>query len=179
MKTIGILSGVLVLALMVAVLPADEQPADPLTVRIVPMRYHEDGERQITLYMPGHHFYAVVTNVSDKPVRLWRQWCSWGNENLSFQVTDQQGRTTSATRRPRAYGKNYPDWTTVPPGGHMVCEVTFDPDVWENPPLPEKHKSHKVKLKAVYRITGDDQATQHGVWTGEVSSPELDYTIYR
>lgn len=58
---------------------AIEPQAPPLlAVRIVSTKHHEKIGRTIELYQPSQHFDVVVTNVSDRPVRLWREWCRWG-----------------------------------------------------------------------------------------------------
>ena len=157
---------------------AKESPKPPLAVRIVPMTFQGKGERTITLWQPSHHFYVVLTNVSDKPIRLWKEWCSWGYFCLSFEVKDETDKVTAVMKSPRPWSKNYPDWTIIPPGDHMVFEVTFGSD-WDKPVLPEKGKSMQVKMRAIYEIRPDDDTKKAEVWTGRITSPEETYTIYR
>jgi hypothetical protein len=154
-------------------------PAPRVEVRIVPTKIGEKIGRAIELWRPEQHFYVVVTNVSDEPVRLWREWCSWGYFNLSFVVTDGAGEEVRVTKRPRGWDKNFPDDSIVPPGGHAVFEVSFDESVWQDAPLPEAGKSRAVRMRAVYEVKEDDESVKHGVWTGSVSSPDETYTIYR
>ena len=54
---------------------------------------------------------------------------------------------------PKSWRKNYPD-CAVPPGDHMVFEVSFDTGTWDKPPLPEKGKSREVKMSADLRDSG-------------------------
>src|SRR5947208_270066 len=79
----------------VLVKPSDNRAAAPaevaaLTVRIVPTDFDETG-RVIEMNRPSQHFYVVATNVSGQSIRLWREWCSWGYYNLTFQVTGREG----------------------------------------------------------------------------------------
>jgi len=97
---------------------------------------------------------------------------------LSFQITDENGKAM-LVKRVRRYGKNYPDWTIVPVGNHMVVEVSFSPKVWNLSPLPEKDTSRKLRMNAIFEIPEDKHTREHNVWTGKVSSPEHSYTIYR
>lgn len=170
-----------VLLALLAVIGRAGEPQAPATlaVRIVPSRYHETGGRAIELYQPSQHFDVVVTNVSDRPVRLWREWCSWGYFSLSFVVTGEDGKSVTVSKKPRGWDKNYPDATILPPGDHMVFEVTFDDAIWQNSPLPERGRSRAVKLKAEYAVGGDKDAEKLGVWTGRQSSPEEPFTIWR
>ena len=163
---------------------AEEKVADALAVRIVPERTWENGKRIIET-QPEAHFHVIITNLSDKPVRLWRDWCSWGEQTLSFEVTDENGNAIVVKRSARSYRKNYPDLDLIPPGDHKVCEVSFgqttDPtsDYGTNAPLPEKGKTREVKMKAVFKIPEDEMAKEKKVWTGKVCSPEETYTIHR
>jgi len=157
---------------------AEEKPAEALSVRIVPTNFRETVGRSITLWQPTQHFHVIITNSSDKPLRLWKEWCSWGYYNLYFEATDKDGKKSHVKKMPRGWTKNFPDWITVFPGDHKVFEVTFDA-TWRGAPVPPKGKSHKINLKAVFEIGEDKDTKQNQVWTGKVSSPELPYTIYR
>ena len=160
---------------------SDERVADPISVRIVPTSFSKEGARTITLWQPTQHFHVVVTNTSDKPVRLWREWCSWGYYNLSFLVTGEDGKPIVVKKAWRGWKKNAPDSTTLPPGDHMVFEVSFDPKIWplaSSELLPEEGKSREVKMKAVFEIVKDNETQKQDVWTGSVSSPEETYVIY-
>lgn len=158
---------------------APASPPAPLAVRIVPTRNTEQLGPAFELYLPEQHFHVVISNASGGPIRLWREWCSWGYFNLAFVVTDEGGRAVTVKKANRSWRKNYPDAMIVPPGGHMVLEVTFDPATWPDAPLPERHRSKAVRMRAVYTSRPDKDATEHGVWTGEVSSGEESYTIWR
>jgi hypothetical protein len=179
MKKICIIACCLVALLTLGAKSEEKKPVDQLSVRIVPTRSSEKGGATITLWQPTQHFHVVITNMSDKPLRLWRDWCSWGEQMLSFQITDENGKVTHVKRVPCEYLKNYPAWTTIPVGNHMVLEVSFDPQKWISAPLPEKGKSREVKMKAVFEIPKDKDTKEHKVWTGKVSSPKHAYTIYR
>ena len=139
---------------------------EALVLRIVPSHFHERTRRAIVLYGSSQHFDVVITNVSDQPVRLWREWCSWGYFSLSFVATDEDGKSVAASKKLRGWDKNYPDATIVPPGDHMVFEVTFEDAIWQNSPLPERGRSRTVKLRAEYEVKGDEKAEKLAVWTG-------------
>ena len=180
MKRISIAICCLIAILAFAANPvAEERRTDSLSVRIVPTSFRERGGRTIVLSNPSDHFHIIITNTSDKPVRLWRDWCSWGEQTLSFQITDENGKAFLVKRLPREYTKSYPDWSTVPPGDHMVLEMSFNPKAWNPSPLPAEGKSREVKMKAVFEIPEDEDTKKHNVWTGKAESPEQTYTIYR
>lgn len=161
------------------VLSEEQKPQPDLSVRIVSLdRWSGEGPRIITLSQPSQHFHVVVTNVSAQPIRLWREWCSWGYYMLSFRVTDETGKTIDVKKAPRAWKKNYPDWTLIQPGDHMVYEVSFDEETWPNT-VPAKGKTQQVKMSAVIEVKPDVDSEKEKVWTGTVSSPEQAYTIAR
>ena len=149
-----------------------------LAVRIVPTQYQERGGGLILLTRPSEHFHVVVTNVSGGPIRLWREWCSWGYYNLTFLVTVGADAPVVVKKQGRAWFGNWPDPETIPPGGHHVRDVTFDTVTWMDPPLPVAGGGRTVRMKAVFEIP-TEAAKQHGVWTAKVSSPEEPYELRR
>ncbi|MBI5724683.1 MAG: hypothetical protein HZA50_12040 [Planctomycetes bacterium] len=153
-------------------------PLSPLSVRIVPGRFHLNGEAE--LYGGTKHFHVVITNTGTKPINLWREWCSWGYFNLSFEIIDENGTKTTVSKVDRDWSKNFPDFDTLPPGNHIIFEVDFLGDkIWKNPPLLPQGKTTKLKMKAVYSSHKSADAEKNLIWTGTVCSPEETYTIYR
>jgi hypothetical protein len=169
----------LLMALAARPVTAEEDSAMSLAVRIVPTRYTEPGGRVITLFDPADHFSVVLTNVGRDPLRLWRESCSWGYFNLTFEATDEQGTRVTVAKTPRDWNKNFPDWTILAPGDHMVIEVTFDRSTWRDAPLPEPGQQRTVSLRAIYEIPEDDETKSNNLWTGRVASPETTYTLFR
>jgi hypothetical protein len=158
---------------------AEGNGSDPITVRIVPTRWSEKGERMILLSPATQDFHVVLTNVAKEPVRLWREWCSWGYFTLRFEMTEQNGKKVSITKQPIGWNKNYPDWTVIPPGEHMVFAVKFDASTWQNVPLLEAENPQIIRLKAIFEIPEEVEAKERKIWTGRVASPEDTYTFYR
>ena len=151
----------------------------PLTLRIVPTSFTGTGTRGITLIDPSQHFSVVLTNVGKNRIRLWREWCSWGYFNLSFEAQDENGTQVMVTKKPREWEKNYPDLMVIPPGDHMVFEVTFDPAIWQNSPRPEPGQQRIVSLRAVYQSADSKESKAKKVWSGKVVSPKNTYTLFR
>jgi hypothetical protein len=179
MKRIFIALSLLLIVVAAQASRPKRDSVDSLAVRIVPSGYTDMGTRSITLIDPSQHFAIVLTNIGSHPIRLWRNWCSWGYFNLSFKVQDQEGRTFVVKRKQRPWNKNYPDWMIIPPGDHMVIKVAFGSSKWQNSPLPKPGLQRVVKLQAVYESAESKEAKKHGVWCGKVSSPENTYTIFR
>jgi hypothetical protein len=94
-------------------------------------------------------------------------------------MTDESGKKVIITKKPRGWDKNYPDWTIIPPGEHMVFDVKFDESTWQNAPLLEAGKPRTIRLKAIFEIPEEVEAKERNIWTGRVSSPEYAYTFYR
>ena len=108
----------------------DEQPR-LLSVRIVPTSYGENSGRIIRC----SRFYVVITNISDKPLRLWNTTCPWGYRGLSFRVTDESGKMSVVERKVQAWRKTpSPEVSNniIPSGDHMIYEISFTGGQWEN-----------------------------------------------
>ena len=171
MKRIGILACWVLVALNARVMAEADKMVDSLSVRIVACGVG-DGQ-------PEHAFHVLVTNRSDQPVRLWREWCSWGYFSLSLVMTDESGRVTVVRKLQRGWDKNFPSWVAIAPGDHMLWRVSLDPTIWSQSPVPATGKFLQIKMKVVFEIYQDDESKEFNVWTGKVESPEGSYTLYR
>jgi hypothetical protein len=68
---------------------------------------------------------------------------------------------------------------TIPPGDHLVIEVTFDPDIWQSSPLPAPGRQRTISLRAVYESGATKEAKANQVWSGKAVSPTSTYTLIR
>jgi len=159
--------------------PTQDDSNATLGVRIVPTSFTDKGTRNITLIDSSQHFSVVLTNIGKDTIRLWRESCSWGYFNLSFEVQYPGGKQVLVTRKQRVWEKNYPDWMIIPPGDHLVIEVTFDPNIWQNSPLPAPGQQQTVSLRAVYESADSKEAKANKVWSGRAVSPANTYTLFR
>jgi len=138
-----------------------------------------DGERAVTDYGHDAHFHVVIANVSNKPQRIWQEWCSWGYFGLRFEFTDEKGKKWFAEKKPRDWIKNYPDWWTLAPYESLVLNVYFgDSEIWQGFPFPER-MSQIVTMRAILEFKADDDSRKLNIWTGRVASKEEKFTFYR
>lgn len=126
-------------------------------------------------------FHVVLTNRSNQPLKLWKEWNSWGYYCLSFEIQDPQGRATNVAKGGMAWGRNFPDDIVLPPGESWVWDVQWDDKVWNNLPKPSdagKGGNH-VKMRAVFEIKPDEESKEHGVWTGKIHSEWQNFNLWR
>jgi hypothetical protein len=139
---------------------------------------NHQGERALK-YFSREPFHVIITNSSDTPKRIWQEWCSWGYFALSLELTDENGKTWTATKRTRAWSKNYPDYWTLGPQESLVLDVAFfDSDTWEGfsrPSVP----SQKLKMRAIFEVRPDRFSQEHSVWTGRAVSKTDEYVFYK
>lgn len=140
----------------------------PLEVSIAVSEYHRG--RFFRYNNRNEPFHVVVRNVSDKPVRVWESWNSWGYDRLTFEVTDSAGKTTIAERAPCNFTRNFPSALTIEPGESYVLRVKFeDKTLWQGFPRPTEGTA-EVTIRAVFAIEESDESKEHNVWTGKVVS---------
>jgi len=84
-----------------------------------------NGERRVEYRDQTTHFDVIVSNTSDKPERIWREWCSWGYFGLSFEFTDEHGKRWVAKKKEQVWTKNFPDWWTLDPHESFAIDVDF------------------------------------------------------
>lgn len=156
--------------------------------------FAQDEALSVTIAVPKHHnhrslnttdhIHVLITNKSDEAIRLWSDKYSWGYFNLSFELIDEGGMIVGAiSKKPRGWGKNFPDWLQIGPGESYVLNVDFFSEqgrnIWSNVPQPRGGaKPHLVKLRAVYEIQPDAQSAKHDVWTGKIKSAVETYAIW-
>jgi len=109
--------------------------------------------RVIHVGSPAPAFDAVLTNTSDHPLVLWKEWCSFGYFNLSFQVTRADGEVFILRRLVGSWYGNFPDPQTVAPGQPFAWPVVLDanwgtfPKNWQD--------GESVTIRAIYENERD------------------------
>jgi len=137
-----------------------------------------NGERRVEYRDQATHFHVIISNTSDQPQRIWREWCSWGYSGLSFEFTDEHGKKWVAKKKAQDWTRNFPDWWTLDSHESFVMDVYFaDTNTWKGFPLPE-NGSQIVMMQAVLEFKPGDEARQHDVWTGRVASVAEKVTFY-
>jgi len=130
-------------------------------------------ERDVVAFDRTSHFPVILTNNSDKPQRIITDWNSWGEQTLSFELTDKAGKTSVAHRVAVDYTKNTPHWWILQPRESMVLDVYFaDPYRWTGFPDPAHYgDSETVTLRAVFEYhLAQEKLRTNGEWTGRVTS---------
>ena len=124
----------------------------------------------------GGSFPVVVTNTSDKPVKVWREWCSWGYYNLSLRL-EIGDKDVELVKPPRGWGKNYPDAAELAPGESMVWAVVLDEKSWKDFATLKDQVGRRVRLKVRYHVGPDEDSAKLGVWTGTLQTPNQEYVV--
>lgn len=157
---------------------ADESAPDGGADVSVAISAARDEANKLTIDRSGV-FSVVLTNHTDKPLRIWSERCQWGYGTISFRVSPDGKQFTNMLMRPRAAS----DWENLPPDVvHIAPKSTF---TWEIAPssiwgerewqgVPEPNTGKPVSLTAVFEIRPSDAAKQQGIWTGRVSSAPLE-----
>jgi hypothetical protein len=152
---------------------AAEDPS--LKVSIAVPYFH--GKRSVG--MPGSHFHVIITNASQTRQKIWSEGCQGGWDILSFELTDDTGRRMwKATKEPKAWLSNYPEFLELEPGDSLVLNVEYGKSaVWKGFPRlknPYGPDSKGFTMRAVLEAKPNRLAEELGVWTGRaVSKPDL------
>jgi len=164
---------------MIAVLsgrcPAAEAKAEekslPISIALA-IPAGRQGEKEVDYSAGPTVIHVVVTNVSDKPLRLWQDWCSWGYGALTFVFGGEDGRTwTGRPEQLMVFCRNYADWWNLAPHESIVMCANLDDAInWAAFPRPVSGSEETVTLKAVLKYKPDKESWRHNVWTGSVES---------
>jgi len=161
--------------------PACSAPAvaasAPLGVSLAPYHASESSPPLIALADGSPQLTVVLTNRGEQTLRLWKDGCSWGYQNLSFELTDAAGRSIKVTRAERGFEKNVPTWNDLRSGGDLSMDVTLSAPEWRNLPALKHGERQAVRIRAVYRSEPGFDATTHHVWIGVAYSPARDVIL--
>ena len=148
-------------------------PTLSVSIAILPLSEAGSVEVPKRVLHHGHdtHFHVVVSNVSDKPQRIWDEQWSEGYSALSFEVTDNSGKTWVIKKKERSWTENAFSIWTLEPHESLVLDVNFtDSNTWEDFP-----HSQTVTMRAIFDVMTDGQSKEYAVWTGRVLSKSDKY----
>ena len=98
---------------------------------------------------------------------------------MSFEVTDEHGKTWKVRKGAHAWTRNFPDYWTIDPRESLVLDVSYSSDVWEEGFPHSTEEPRTFTMRAVFEIEPDEEAKKASVWTGRVVSKVGTYTLYR
>jgi hypothetical protein len=137
-----------------------------------------DDDRVLLLHEKAAHFHVILSNVSDKPQRVWEEWCSWGYYAFTFEIKDEAGKSWIVKKKPIETTYDHADWWTLAPGEHVAFDVFFtDSKVWDGFPHPV-NDSQTVFVRAIFEVKPDTFSEKHGAWTGRVVSDTKKLRFY-
>jgi len=150
----------------------------------------DSGKENKVIYI-HYPFSVVLTNLTDHDLTLWKEWCSWGYFNLSFELTGKDGKVVKVSKAGRGWTRNGPAPYVVAPGKPFVLNVTFKSQDWEG----TENLNGPMTLKAIYKnsneafsgkkpnpqnqIQDDMQKLIHSAWVGQVESEPMQVTMVR
>jgi len=159
-------------ALVFALVAIPVRAAD-WSIDVVPESSGKGGQF-INLHVP---FYVVLTNTTDHDLMVWKEWCSWGYFNLSFEFTDKDGKGIHVQKTGREWEKNFPDPFVVGAGKHYVLAVTLKAEDWEG----TENLDGPMIMKAIYKNPKPNKSSEfiESAWAGQVESEPIQVTIER
>jgi hypothetical protein len=149
-------------------------PRVPLEASLAPYHASEGTPAIIDLGTRSPQLTFVLTNKGEYTLRLWKDSCSWGYRNLSFELIDASGRRSTVTRAERGWEKNFPAWNDLPSGGSLSTDVTLSRTEWRGLPALKHGERRAIRIRAVYRSEPGFDAKTHHVWVGAAHSRDLD-----
>ena len=148
----------------------------PLDVSLAPHRASDSSPPVVALAAESPQLTVVLTNKDPHTLRLWKDSCSWGYRNLSFELIEA-GRRITVTRAERGFEKNVPAWDDLPSGGSLSTDVTLSAVEWRGLPVLKHGEQRMVRIRAIYQSEAGFDATTHHVWVGAARSSDIDVIL--
>jgi hypothetical protein len=121
------------------------------------------------------HFFVVLENASSQILFLR----GMNNEigDLSFEITDADGRKIVVHRSDMDQTKNVSREWRLMPGQATVQEIYYDRD-WEKFPFPDSDgQSRKVTIRAVFEQRPLKDAMPPAIWAGRIVSEQHEVVL--
>ncbi len=147
-----------------------------------------DSSTSIKWRMPD--FLAViVTNQSNKRIRIWSDRNSWGYDNVSFLATLENGEQIVISKIAKGWDSNWRSYLILKPREDAVFTANIcDLRVWEwapkgkktdnsilspDAPFPAdfifgKSQDAVIYLEPIFTIGKDDDSKNCNIWTGSI-----------
>ncbi len=133
-----------------------------------------DGKRTISF---SKGFPVVITNLSNRPLGVWREWCSWGYYNLTFEARTHDGRKVRLSRKQKSWTRNGPDYWMLAPEESVIRQIVLTSKEWKGIEDLQLKGATPLFLSVVMEVPTTDQSKEKGVWNGKVVSPERLYHL--
>lgn len=131
-----------------------------------------EGNREIFLARyPRIH--VILKNPTKEKIRIWKDWNSWGWENLTLVWSIGGGKPQIIRHiRPTNLDGDFPDFWTLAPGESVILEVDMSTGDWDG--FPDLYgEKIPARMFALYQNKPDLLATEFDIWTGQAKSEEL------
>ena len=146
-------------------------PAQQLECRLVIPQSNPQGQRELDMSR-YKSFHVVLRNISSVPVKIWKDWNSWGYYNLSLSFSNSDTSFTISKKSPTNWDGDFADYWTVPAGESLVLDIDMRAGVWKG--LPDLYgETMTGKIKATYENKPDALAAEFGIWTGKLTTASL------
>jgi hypothetical protein len=125
-------------------------------------------------------FQVILTNATNHNLTVWKESCSWGYWNLSFQFKGKDGKIVNVKKDTGVLGpRNFPDELEVLPGSAYTLTVDLlGSKEWTN--VEALHGELTMRVIYISSIHEDMLNEQvKSVWLGQVTSDPIPVTIVR
>ena len=113
-------------------------------------------------------FHVQLVNISDKTIRLWKDWNSWGWFNLTLKLETRDG-TSYLRKKQIIWEGDFSDFWQIEPGESVILEVDMTSGEWQG--MPDLYgESLPAKITAIYENKADPLCEVFDIWTGKASS---------
>lgn len=121
------------------------------------------------------YLHVLLTNISPKTQRVWKEWTSWGYGNLRL-VVQYPDKSVAVVRKVAHVDSDFPDFWEIAAGESLVLTIDLSKGEWNGFPDVYGEKA-PVILEAYYEIPVHYLTDEFGIWTGKIKATPVAVTF--
>ena len=123
--------------------------------------------------------HVLLSNVGQKPVKLWHEWSRPGHASIQFEILGPDGQKHSVKKTTHDLLTELVGWFVLQPGDSVVWDVELTSSVWRDLSWVLDNARTEAQVRAIYHVDDDSGAKASGVWTGRAESKWYDFVLDR
>jgi hypothetical protein len=160
------------LFLLISISCGRSNPATITATEDVASRTQTTGSLQLSIAQasPAGKIMVRATNISQKPLRIWKDTNSWGAARWRVLVIRREQLQTFFQNPDHDFTRNFPSYTELAPGAFFEQTLDLNDGDWRGDTNGKVQFVADDRVVAIYDVPFTTEALNSKVWYGTVAA---------